>query len=127
MTNLRRIALCLAVAALGASPVGLADAKTRHTRSTSKTFVLPDATTRTFSVGFPFALKYANAHYTGKVAIILPRNSPPGRTPSQALVKVLSKGPAVGGSVYRVKVRNSNAQIKLSVRVRITATTTWTA
>ena len=85
-------------------------------------------TTATLTLGFPFALKYANAMYSGRVRVLAPSRRAKGRTrPRRSLVKVLSRGPAEGGSVYRVKVRNSNAGTAAPVRVRVTTTTTWSS
>jgi hypothetical protein len=115
MSKPQRIALCAIVVLLPAAYAGTVAAKTRHTKSVTKTFVLRSGTTKTFNVGYPFALKYANAKYSGKVVI----------QPKSSKVKVLSKGSAAGGSVFRVKVRNGNAISVHPVGVRVTATTTW--
>jgi hypothetical protein len=115
MSKLQRIALCAIVVVLPAVYAGTVAAKTRHTKSVTKTFVLKSGATKAFNVGYPLALKYGNAKYSGKVVI----------QPKSSKVKVLSKGSAVGGSVFRVKVRNGNASSVHPVSVRITATTTW--
>ena len=111
-------ALACATALTGASAalVGASAAKTR--KSKSKTFTLPAHTTKTFNVGYPFALKYKNAKYTctAKVSGLGKKN-----------VKILRRGSALGGSVCRVKARN-NAKIPsidTTAKVRVTATTIY--
>src|ERR1700716_978867 len=78
-------ALACATALTGASAAlgGASAAKTR--KSKSKAFILPANTTKTFDVGYPFALKYKNAKYscTATVSGLGKKN-----------VKILSRGSA---------------------------------
>jgi hypothetical protein len=129
MRQLGRIVLCAVVAAGCAGPGAVATAapKTTHTKSVTRTFTLSSGATKSFDVGYPFALKYAHAKYRGKVQILAPAHVRKGQLkPRLAKVKVLSKGSALGGSDYRVKVKNGNVSGAAAVRVRVTATTTWT-
>jgi len=84
------------------------DASGKINKSSKKTFTLRRKATKTFQLAFPLALKYPGAKYTGSVKI------------SGAGVKVLKKGSALGGSVYRVKVRNTG---KKTAKVTITTKT----
>jgi len=124
-----RVAVASIVAFAGAWAVcGVAAAATTHTQSASRTFTVRSQTTATLTFGFPFALKYANAKYTGRVRILPPARVARGQTrPRLSLVRVLSRGSAEGGSVYRVRVRDGNPASAAPVRVRLTTTTTWSS
>ena len=89
-------------------------------KSTTKTFTLPAATTRTFDVGYPSALKFAGASYscTAKVLGL-----------GAHFVTILSRGSALGGTVCRVKARN-RAQLPsldTTARIRVSASTTYSS
>jgi hypothetical protein len=96
--------------ALGASPPGKAAV------SNFRAFTLPGHSTKTFTVSYPVALKYGDAKYscTAKASGLGKRN-----------VKILSRGSALGGSVCRVKVRNTAQlpSIDTTATVLVTATT----
>ena len=118
-TRLTAVAVFACLAALTVAPgtlVGVSAAKTR--RSTSKTFTLPARTTRTFNVRYPFALKFKGAKYscTARVSGL-----------GKRFVKILSRGSALGGSVCRVKARNTAKlpSLDTTAKVRVTATTTY--
>lgn len=93
-----------------------AGATTRLSRS--RTFTLHAHTTKTFQVGYPAALKFKGAKYSCTVKV-----SGPGKSG----VRILSKGPALGGTVCRVKARNRNKfEDPLDdARIKITTTTTY--
>ena len=94
-TSVAAIAAIAAVLAVVlAAPAG---ATTRLSRS--KTFTLHAHTTKTFQVGYPQALKFKGARYSCTVTV-----SGPGKRG----VKILSRGSALGGTVCRVKARNTN-------------------
>lgn len=111
-------AILVCVVALATAPALLGGASAKTRKSTSKTFVLPATTTKTFTVGYPLALKFKGAKYgcTAKVSGL-----------GQKYVKILSRGSALGGSVCRVKARNRAKlpSIDTTAKVRVTATTTY--
>jgi hypothetical protein len=121
MTNLTRLGLAATASTLLViSPVFGATTKT-HVQTTS----VAAGHTVTINVIYPDALKYGNARYSGSVVVMQPKTVRAGlQRPNLAKVKVLSKGSALGGSVYRVKVRNLNAAGTAPARVRVTARTT---
>jgi hypothetical protein len=126
--KLVRAATSILVLAGGLYAGGVASAATVHRQSASRTFIVRSQTTQTDILGFPFALKYGNAQYSGKVRILPPARGGRGQArPRLSLVKVLSRGPAEGGSVYRVKVRNNNPRPAAPVRMRVTTTTMWSS
>ena len=106
--------VCAAALAGPAALAGAADAKAQG--SNSKTFVLPAHTTKTFQVGYPFALRFGGVTYSCKVTV-----SGLGKR----FVKILSRGSALGGTVCRVKARNNAAlpSIDTTAKVKVTATT----
>lgn len=95
---------------------GASFAKT--TRSAHKTVTLQQRQTKTIDVGYPQALKHAGAKYscTAKVS-----------GPAKKSVKILSRGSALGGSVCRVKAKNTSTVSGLDgiARVTVTARTTY--
>jgi hypothetical protein len=95
-------------------------AAAKTTLRKTKTFTLHAHTTKTFNVAYPAALKYKGAKYGCTVVV-----SGPGKSG----VKILSKGSALGGSVCRVKARNSNKfeDPLEDAKLKITATTTYCA
>ena len=102
----------LSVAAFGA----VAAAST--TKSARKSVALLQRQTKTINVGYPFALKYRGARYSCKVGV---------SGPARRKVAILSKGPAVGGTVCRVRARNNSRVSGLdgTAKVTVTATTTY--
>jgi len=109
--------LACVVALTGPAGLGIA-AAAKSRKSSSKTFILPANTTRTLTVGYPFALKFKGAKYscTAKVSGL-----------GKRFVKILRRGSAFGGSVCRVKARNSAKlpSLDTTAKVRVTATTTY--
>ena len=119
-TRLTHVAV-LACATAGSGLVGLgsASAATVH-KSSTKTFTLPAHTTRTFDVRYPSALKFAGAKYSCAARV-----SGLGKK----FVTILSRGSALGGTVCRVRARNSASlpSIDTTAAIRVTATTTYSS
>jgi hypothetical protein len=113
LATVAAIAAALALVLVGPAAVS---AKTRLTKS--RTFTLHAHSTATYNVGYPAALKYSGARYSCTVKV-----SGPGKSG----VKILSKRSAEGGTVCRVKARNSNKfEDPLDdARIKITTTTTY--
>ena len=105
--------------AVGAGAQAAGGTVRRH----SETVELYDARTITVNVPYPAALEFAGATYSGAVRIIGAPAAVGGRRPRAALVRVLSDGSAEGGSVFRVRIRNSNPTGTLADRAVITAIT----
>jgi hypothetical protein len=107
--------VCAAALTGPAALLGAAAAKTP--KSNTKTFILPAHTTKTFQVGYPFALKFSGAKYSCRATV-----SGLGK----GYVKVLSRGPALGGTVCRVKARNNAMlpSLDTTANVKVIATTT---
>jgi hypothetical protein len=108
-------ALACAVALMSVAAVALA--KTRH--SASKTVTLPAKSTKTIDVRYPNALKFKNAKYACSFKVV--------NTVDPKKVKILFHGSALGGTVCRVKARNSvqRPSIDATAHVKVTATTTY--
>jgi len=115
--------ILVAVAAAAAAAAGVADAANTVTKHATRTFALAPGTTRTFDVGYPDALEFGGAVYRGLVAILPPAAGSAGGAPSLGKVKVLAEGSALGGSDFRVRVRNANPAGTAAVEVRVTAVT----
>jgi hypothetical protein len=107
--------VCAATLTGPAALLGVAAAKTP--KSNSKTFILPAHTTKTFQVRYPSALKFGGATYSCRATV-----SGLGKR----FVKILSRGSALGGSVCRVKARNSAQlpSLDTTANIKVTATTT---
>jgi hypothetical protein len=112
------VAVLACATALTGAPAALSSASAAtHRISNTKTFTLPAHTTKTFTVRYPFALKFAGAKYscTARVSGL-----------GKRFVKILSRGSALGGTVCRVTARN-NAKLPsldTTAKVRVRATTT---
>jgi hypothetical protein len=108
--------LACATALSLAAVAGVSSAKT--TKSAHKTVTLLQGQTKTINVGYPQALKHAGAKYscTAKVS-----------GPAKRKVRILSRGSALGGSVCRVKAKNTSKVSGLdgTARITVTATTTY--
>jgi hypothetical protein len=107
----------LVCAAALTGPAALLDAAAKTPKSNSKTFILPAHTTKTFQVGYPFALKFKGAKYSCRATV-----SGLGK----GYVKILSRGSAVGGTVCRVQARNNAMlpSLDTTANVKVIATTT---
>jgi curli biogenesis system outer membrane secretion channel CsgG len=108
----------LVCAAALTGPAALLDAAAAKTpKSNSKTFILPAHTTKTFQVGYPFALKFKGAKYSCRATV-----SGLGK----GYVKILSRGSALGGTVCRVKARNNAMlpSLDTTANLEVIATTT---
>jgi hypothetical protein len=116
--RLALVLVCLASAALASSALAAY-------RFHLKEFSLAPGATRTVSIVYPEALKYAGAKYSGKVQIILPSASQGSGAPKRALVHILRQGSTLGGSEFTVRVRNANAANTVPVRIIVRVTTVW--
>jgi hypothetical protein len=95
---------------------GVALAKT--TKSARKTVTLVQGQTKTINLGYPQALKHKGAKYSCTATV---------SGPARKKVKILSRGPALGGTVCRVKAKNTSTISGLdgTAKVTVTATTTF--
>jgi hypothetical protein len=105
---------------LGAATALASSSITKHA---SATVVLAAGRTRTVTVPYPDALEYANARYSGTSHVLGPPPGSHGSAPNRSDVEILSAASALGGSEYRVRVRNSNPAGTAPVRVTVVATT----
>jgi hypothetical protein len=108
------VALLACAVALAASPI---------TKTNSAQTNISPGRTGTLTVGYPDALEYGNARYSGRWQLRPPTPGNRGRAPVLAKVKILSAGSALGGSEYEVKAHNGNAAGTAPVRLFATATT----
>ena len=83
--------------------------------SKSRTFVLAAATTRTFDVGYPSALKYKHAEYFCEARV---------SGPGERYVKILSHHSARGGTVCDVRARDNAKRAGPNATAKITVTAT---
>jgi hypothetical protein len=77
----------------------------------------------TINVPYPDALEFAGARYSGSVRLLPPPAGETGRRPSLQLITILYRGPAEGGSLFRVRMRNVNPPGTLPARAVLTAIT----
>jgi hypothetical protein len=109
-------ALACAAALSLAAFAGTSSAKV--TKPAHKTVVLLQRQTKTINVRYPAALQHAGAKYscTAKAS-----------GPARRSVKILSKGSALGGTVCRVKAKNTSTTSGLdgTAKITVTATTTY--
>lgn len=122
----RAVPIAVALAAV-LSAAATAAGATQHRQSSTRTFSLSAGQTRTFDLIYPHALQFGNARYQCNARILLGIIGQGQAPPSLGKVHVLERGSALGGSECRVRVRNDNAAGTGPVRVRVTATTRWTA
>jgi hypothetical protein len=116
-----RTALTLACTSAASAALAAGAGAAIH-KSTTQLFTVRPQTTRTLTVFYPDALEFAGARYSGSVRVIV--SAATGlRTPRASLVRILHRGSGEGGSVFTVRVRNSNPSGTASVRIRVTATT----
>ena len=123
MKRSRSIRLTLVLACL--FPAALAASAQAAYRYHVKEFILAPGATRTVSIVYPEALKYANARYSGRVQIGLRPASHGRAAPKRQLVHILSQGSTLGGSEFTVRVRNSNAANTVPVRIIVRVSTVW--
>jgi hypothetical protein len=97
----------------------------KHFQTAVKTVLLPPGKTKTILVNYPRALKYRGASYSGSVQVLLPNHLGKKQQPSAMKVNVLKRGSLVGGTVYRVIVKNYNSPDSATVKVRVKTKTTW--
>ena len=94
-----------------------AQALVANTKSAHKTVALLQGQTKTINVGYPNALRNKNARYSCTATV---------SGPARRSVKILSRGSALGGSVCRVKAKNTSRVSGLDGTARITVTATTT-
>ncbi len=111
-------AVLACAAALSLVAVAGASSAMKTTKLAHKTVALVQGQTKTINVGYPQALKHAGAKYscTEKVS-----------GPAKSKVKILSRGSALGGSVCRVKAKNTSKVSGLdgTASITVTAKTTY--
>jgi hypothetical protein len=103
----------LSLAAVAGASSGM-----KTTKSARKTVTLLQGQNKTIDVGYPQALKHAGAKYscTDKVS-----------GPAKSKVKILSRGSALGGSVCRVRAKNTSKVSGLdgTASITVAAKTTY--
>jgi hypothetical protein len=105
---------------------GGALAAPKHRRSVTKIFSIPSGTTRAFAVPFPGPHRATGVTYSGTAVLLYAKHLRPGqRQPDLRKVRILVSRAELRRLVYRVKVRNRNGPHAASVRLRVTATTTY--
>lgn len=117
--NARRATAALLAGSTALSLVALdGTALAKTTKSARKTVTLLQQQTKTINVGYPQALKHKGAKYSCTATV---------SGPAKKQVKILSRGSALGGSVCRVKAKNTSRVSGLdgTARVTVTATTTY--
>ena len=115
----RALVITLSLVGLGAAVAAAAGSIAKNeTASVS----IPAAATRTLSVAFPDALKYAGARYSGRHELAA-KPGAPGSTPDLSKVRILESHAIEGGSLYRVRAHNGNAAGSAPVRLTVIATT----
>jgi len=116
----RALAITMSLLALGTTAaVAAAGSITKHEIASLS---IPAATTRTLSVAFPDALRYANARYRGSHELAAEPGAP-GSAPDLSKVRILESHAVEGGSLYRVRAHNGNAAASAPVRLTVIATT----
>ena len=88
-----------------------------------RTVALRAGRVTTVEVPYPDALEFAGARYSGSVKLLPAATDATGRRPDLQLVSVLSRGPAEGGSLFRVRIRNANPPGTLPARAVLMAIT----
>jgi hypothetical protein len=106
-----RSAAALTTAALALAGASGALAAKPIVKHHSRAVTIAAGATRTVSVPYPDALEYANATYSGSVRVTAGRRSQ---------LEILSRGSALGGSLYRVRARNTGSA---TLRIEVVATT----
>jgi len=113
----------VSLAAAAATTATLAFAAGSVLRRHAETVSVLPARTTTVDVVYPDALEFAGAVYSGTVRIVGPNPALGGPRPRLRLITVLSSASAEGGSVLRVRIRNTNPLGTLAARAEITAIT----
>jgi hypothetical protein len=95
-----------------------ASSSAKTTKSAHKTVALLQGQTKTINVRYPQALKHRGAEYSCRARV---------SGPARSHVKILSRGSALGGSVCRVKAKNTSRVSGLdgTAKITVTATTTY--
>jgi hypothetical protein len=91
-------------------------AATKTTKSARKTVTVLQKQTKTINVRYPEALKHSGAEYSCAFKV---------SGPAKRKVKILSHGSALGGTVCRVKAKNTSKVSGLdgTASIKVTATT----
>jgi hypothetical protein len=118
-----RYAAIGAIAAVAAIAAGAALAAGSIVKRYAGSTTIPAGQTRTLTVPYPDALKYANARYSGRVTVIAPKGGVKGRPPKLAKVRILEAESVLGGSEYQARAHNGNAAGTAAIRLTVTATT----
>jgi hypothetical protein len=106
-----------------AAVASAAHAATATVKRHGETVLVPPGVVTVKSVSYPDALKFRNATYSGTARIIGPGPHAHGKHPNLALVRILSKASSQGGSLFTVRIRNSNAAGTQTPRAVIAAIT----
>ncbi len=116
----RALAIMLLAALLGTASAAAAYRSLTSNRFGSIT--LAPGSTRTLSVPYPDALKYANARYQGSHEL---KRKPfsAGSPPDLAKVAIIAAQSIEGGSLYSVGAHNANAPATAPVQLIVIATT----
>ncbi len=122
-TRHRAAAALLALLACAAIAAAASAAPSALVKRDMRTVALRPGRTATVNLPYPDALEFGGARYSGTVKILLPPPSARGRRPTLHLIKLLSDGPAEGGSLFRVRIRNDNPPGTLPARAVIAALT----
>jgi hypothetical protein len=100
LTRIRaRRAIVLACVAVLSLAAFTAVAVAAHSHSARKSVTLVQGQTKTVNVRYPFALKFAGAKYRCTAVV---------SGAARRKVRILSRGSAVGGTVCRVKAKNTS-------------------
>jgi hypothetical protein len=117
--------LALTAAAAGALALTSASALAGGdvTKHESGSITIAAGATRTLTVPYPDALKYAGARYTGSAVVLGPPKGAKGSRPSLELVKIREAQSVLGGSEYQARAHNANPAGTAAVRLRVSTTT----
>jgi hypothetical protein len=118
----RAITLSLALLAAATATAAAATAAPSITKNEIASVTIAPGATRTLSVPFPDALEYAGARYRGRHELA-PKPGALGSSPQLSKVAILESQAVEGGSLYRVRARNTNAAGSAPVRLTVIATT----
>ena len=114
------VAAAAAAAALGAPAALAASYLAKHD---SGSIAIPAGQTRTLTVPYPDALKYAGALYSARVVVLAPAPGAKGAKPTLGKVRILVAHSVLGGSEYQARARNDNRAETAAVRLRVITTT----
>jgi hypothetical protein len=116
--RIRTLVIGIVIASLPCTAAFAASSVTKRFHGSTR---IAAGQTRTVTVGYPDALEYGNATYSGTVRVVVVKTG--GKAPDLAEVRILSRGSVLGGSAYEVRARNDNAHGTEPVRLEVTVTT----